>query len=290
MSLIHEDFNRKLTRRALAPGLHSTVVERYVIRGGRAGYERLKVLAAASLPETSDLLDRVGVAPGARCLDLGCGSGDVTFELARRAGPAGHVTGLDQDEVKLALAREEAADAGIANAEFRVGNVYEWDEPGTYDIVYCRFLMQHLSRPVDLLRTMCAGLRPGGAILVEDADFSGAFSEPPSAGHEFFVHAYSRVLESHGGDPGAARKLYGWFLEAGIANASLSVRQGVHSSGAAKTLPHATIEATADAIIAEGIASRREVDAALADLAAFTADPSTVIGRPRTFQVWARAE
>jgi SAM-dependent methyltransferase len=223
-----------------------------------------------------------------RCLDLGCGSGDVTFELARRAGPDGHVTGLDQDEVKLALARERTVAGGLANVEFRTGNVYEWDEPATYDLVYCRFLLQHLSRPVDLLRSMWAGLRQSGVIIAEDADFTGSFCEPRNAGHAFFVRAYSRVLESHGGDPGAARKLYRLFLAAGIPEPSLSVRQGVHTSGEAKTLPYATIEATAGAIVSEGIATEEEIASALADLGAFTADPATVIGRPRTFQVWAR--
>jgi ubiquinone/menaquinone biosynthesis C-methylase UbiE len=265
-------------------------VERYVIRGGRAGYERLKVLSRASLPETADLFDRVGVVPGARCLDLGCGSGDVTFELARRAGPRGHATGIDQDEVKLALAREDAEAAGIANAEFRQASVYDWDEPAAYDIVYCRFLLQHLGRPVDLLHGMWAGVRPGGAILVEDADFTGSFSEPPSAGHAFFARAYPLVLERHGGDPLAARKLFRWFLEAGIPGATLSVRQGVHTAGEAKSLPHSTVEATAEAIVGEGIASEEEVEEALADLAAFSADPTTIFGRPRTFQVWARRD
>ena len=70
---------------------------RYVIRGGQAGFERLQALARMRLPETSNLLDRVGVAPGWTCLDLGSGSGDFTFELARRVGPTGRVTGLDMD-------------------------------------------------------------------------------------------------------------------------------------------------------------------------------------------------
>jgi ubiquinone/menaquinone biosynthesis C-methylase UbiE len=201
-------------------------VERYVIRGGRSAYDRLKVLAAASLRETSDLFDRVGIAPGMRCLDLGCGSGDVTFELARRTGPAGHVTGVDQDEVKVALAREEAAEEGMAHVEFHLGNVYEWDEPEAYDAVYCRFLLRHLNRPVDLLRSMWAGVRPGGVIIAEDADFTGSFSEPPNAGHDFFLRAYPEVLERHGGDPLAARKLFRLFLDAGIPKATLSVRQG----------------------------------------------------------------
>ena len=133
-----------------ARGLGSSVrarEERYVIRGGRAGYERLKVLAAGRAAR-----DRRSSRPrrrraGMRCIDLGCGSGDVTFELARRVGPAGHATGVDQDEVKLALrARGGGRGQGIAtpsSGRQRLRLV----EPGAYDVVYCRFLLQHLSRP-----------------------------------------------------------------------------------------------------------------------------------------------
>ena len=73
-------------------------MEPYVIRGGQQGYERLKVLARAHWPGTSALLERVVLHPGMRCLDLGCGGGDVTLELARLIGPDGHVTGIDMDK------------------------------------------------------------------------------------------------------------------------------------------------------------------------------------------------
>ena len=78
--------------------------EQYVIRGGQLGYERLTVLARSWQPTTSALFDRVQLGPGMRCLDLGCGSGDVTFEMAERVGPDGSVTGIDMDMVKLGLA------------------------------------------------------------------------------------------------------------------------------------------------------------------------------------------
>src|SRR5215510_3163017 len=69
----------------------------YVLRGGDAGAERLRLLAQVVWPTTERLLDRAGVAPGMRCLDVGCGIGAVTVELARRVGPSGHVLGIDFD-------------------------------------------------------------------------------------------------------------------------------------------------------------------------------------------------
>jgi ubiquinone/menaquinone biosynthesis C-methylase UbiE len=262
--------------------------ERYVIRGGREGYERLQLLARAHWQNTSELLDRVGVRPGARCVDLGCGGGEVTFELARLAGEDGQVTGVDADEVKLALGRESAAKRGIANVEFRVANVNDWNEVGAYDLVYCRFLLQHLSRPVDLLERMWAAARSGGAIVVEDADFDGMFCHPPNEGFEFFKRLYPRVLERRGGDAAIGRKLYRYCLEAGIPEPTLRLVQRADAAGEAKTLVLSTLEATADAIVGEQLASAAEVSSAIASLAAFTDDPQTVVGDPRVFQLWCR--
>jgi 2-polyprenyl-3-methyl-5-hydroxy-6-metoxy-1,4-benzoquinol methylase len=137
-------------------------MDRYVIRGGQLGFERLQVLARSWQSTTSALFDRTGIGLGMSCLDLGCGAGDVSFELARRVGPAGHVTGLDMDTVKLSLAEQSASRAGLANLEFRAVNVYDWTEPDTFDVLYCRNLLQHLSRPVEVLRTVWDAVHAGG--------------------------------------------------------------------------------------------------------------------------------
>lgn len=263
-------------------------MERYVIRGGREGYERLKVLARAHWPNTAELFDRVGIHAGMRCLDLGCGGGEVTFEIARLIGPGGHVTGIDMDEVKLALARESGRERGLTNLEFRAANVNEWSEPGSYDLVYCRFLLEHLRRPIDLVREMWAAVKPGGSIVVEDADFDGVFCHPADEGFAFWARAFPKVLESHGGDPTIGRKLYNHFLDAGIPSPVVRLVQRVDVVGEEKTLPSMTIDATADAIVAAGIATRDELETARESLAAFAADPQTVIGGPRIFQIWAR--
>ena len=108
-----------------------------MLRGGRWGYDRLRILARVRRAETLELLGRAGVSPGQRCVDLGSGGGEVSFELAREA----------------------AAERGVANVEFRAANVNDWAQPGAYDLVYCRFLLQHLSRPGDLLRRMWEAVR-----------------------------------------------------------------------------------------------------------------------------------
>jgi ubiquinone/menaquinone biosynthesis C-methylase UbiE len=261
---------------------------RYILLGGEAGYERLQVLARASAPNTAALLDRVGLHDGMRCCDLGCGPGVVSFTLAERVAPTGHVDGIDMDDVKLDLARRDAAERGVANVTFRAGDVTAWADPAAYDVVYARFLLQHMSRPLDLLERMWEGVRPGGVLIVEDADFSLAFCEPPLPAFDLFIDAYSETLRRRGGDPTTGRKLHRYAIEVGVPAPELSMVHHAEATGEAKTMMYRTLLATADAIVGEGVKTREEVDQAAAQLAAATADPSTVIGRPATFQIWAR--
>jgi SAM-dependent methyltransferase len=261
-------------------------VQRYVLRGGDGGYERLALLARTRWPDTAALFARAGLSPGMRCIDLGCGGGQVTLEIARLVGPEGSAVGVDMDEIKLDLARQAAAEGGLANVEFRQLNVRQWDEPGSYDAVYCRFLLQHLSEPGDLLGRMWAAVRPRGVLIVEDADFDGWCCHPPNEGFDFFVRTYTKVLARRGGDPAFGRKLYGGFLGAGIPDPRVGLVQPVWTAGEGKTLAWSTLEAAAEAIVAERVASQDEVTAALTTLWQFTADPLTLISGPRIFQLW----
>jgi ubiquinone/menaquinone biosynthesis C-methylase UbiE len=263
-------------------------MERYVIRGGREGYDRLRVLAAARRAGTLELFQRAGLRPGARCVDLGCGSGDVTLDMAALAGPAGWVAGIDADQAKLELAREAARERGVANVVFEVADVGRWAAPGEYDFVYCRFLLQHLARPARLLRRMWGAVCPGGVVAVEDADLEGLFCDPDNAGFSFCRRMYAEVLARNGGDPACARRLARYFREAGIPVPQVRLLQGVNAGGDAKVMPLLTLEAIADSILSAGLATAGEVTAAIEDLRAFTTDPDTLISDPRIFQLWAR--
>jgi 2-polyprenyl-3-methyl-5-hydroxy-6-metoxy-1,4-benzoquinol methylase len=154
----------------------------YVIRGGSAGRERLRVLARVMSPTTNELLARVGVGLSARCLDIGCGGGDVTVALARLADE-GSVVGIDLDETKIELARAEAADAGITNVDFRLHDVTEplpFPEDDRFDLVYARFVLTHLPDPAQALANIRERLAPGGVLVAEDIDCAGHFCAPPS--------------------------------------------------------------------------------------------------------------
>jgi ubiquinone/menaquinone biosynthesis C-methylase UbiE len=181
----------------------------YVINGGVAGKQRMEVVARAFWPTTLTLLQRAGIREGMHCLDLGCGAGEVTFEIARLVGPKGHVMGMDMDAVKLGLARERAAKEGVGNVEFRQANVFEWDEDSVYDLIYVRFLLTHLPGCARVVPRLIRALRPGGALAVEDINFEGYVSHPANAAMDRYVGLYQEVVRRRGGDAEIGPKLFG---------------------------------------------------------------------------------
>ena len=210
----------------------------------------------------------------------------MTLQMAKLVAPDGTVTGVDMDDVKIDLARAEAVQRGVKNVEFLAKNVNDWDEPDSYDVVYSRFLLQHLAEPVDLLRRMWAAVRTSGVLIVEDADFDGWCSYPRNDGFEFFVRTYAEVIRRRAGDHAIGRKLYADFLEAGIPQPQVAVVQSVSIRGESKELAWSTLDATGEAIVAEGVATSDELASALSSLRQFTDDSTTLIGHPRVFQLW----
>jgi SAM-dependent methyltransferase len=104
---------------------------------------------------------------GERVLDLGCGFGETTIEMAADVGPEGRVLGVDCTEAFLAIARNEARAADVDNARFMLGDIQACDlGEEQYDLVYSRFGVMFCDSPVRALRNAHRSLRPGGRVLL----------------------------------------------------------------------------------------------------------------------------
>jgi SAM-dependent methyltransferase len=259
----------------------------YVIRGGLQGRERLRVLARVMWPTTSALFSRVGIAPTARCLDLGCGGGDVTRALAGIASE-GFVVGTDLDETKIEIARAEAATAGVGNVEFRVDDVRQPASDERYDVVYARFLLTHLAEPAKALTTTVHRLERGGVLVVEDVDCSGHFCHPPSPAFTRYVEWYSKAAVARGCDPNLGPRVPGLLRDAGLGDVGVNVVQPAGLAGEVKLIAPITMENVADAVIGAGLATPQEVSQTVEELYAFARADGTLLSLPRVVQTWGR--
>lgn len=258
----------------------------YIIRGGVAGRERLRVLSRVMRPTTLAFFERIGLAPGMRVLDCGCGGGDLAFELANIVGPQGKVVGTDIDAVKLELARSEAAEAGITNVEFRLADNQQARIEREFDIVHARFLLTHLPDAEAALENMIRAAKPGGIVAIEDIDVSGWFFYPRSPAHERFLRLYSNTVRRRGGDPDIGPRLPLMLLAAGLANVRMNVVQPANFAGDVKLIPALTMENIGEAVLEEKLATREEIDWVVAQLYEFAKRPDTIDAMPRVVEAW----
>jgi SAM-dependent methyltransferase len=246
------------------------------------------VLARTLHASTGALFNRLGVGAGLTCLDVGCGGGDVTFELARRVGPRGQVVGVDMDEAKISLARQEAAAQGLANAEFHTLDIRNEGVDADFDLVYARLLLTHLADPAGAVAAFYRCLRPGGLLIVEDIDFKGSFVWPETEAFRRYCELYYAVIRKRGGDPDIGPRLPILLADGGFEQVDMHVVQRMATQGDVKLISPLTLENIVDAILQDDLASLSEIDALIHELYAFAADPRTVTGLARVVQVWGR--
>jgi ubiquinone/menaquinone biosynthesis C-methylase UbiE len=112
-------------------------------------------------------IERLRIRPGARVLDVCCGSGASAIPAAEKVGPGGFVLGIDLAENLLELARAKAKERGIENVEFRVGDMLDLDLPGSeFDTVVCVFGIFFVPDMPRAVRELWRQVRPGGQLAI----------------------------------------------------------------------------------------------------------------------------
>ena len=164
-------------------------------------------------------LRRVPAAVSARgdhLLDVGCGPGTITADLAERVAP-GRVIGLDQADAVLTQARAVATERRLTTVEFTTGDVHALEFPdGCFDVVHAHQVLQHVSDPVAALREMRRVCRSGGVVAARDSDYASFIWYPRSPVLDEWLGLYRTLARMNGGEPDAARHLLSWAQRAGF--------------------------------------------------------------------------
>jgi ubiquinone/menaquinone biosynthesis C-methylase UbiE len=153
---------------------------------------------------------------GMSLLDVGCGPGTLTADLAGRVA---RVTAVEPAPDALDLARTEIAARGLSNVDFAIADVHALHfADGAFDVVHAHQVLQHVADPVLALREMRRVCRPGGIVAVRDSDYAAFAWYPVLLQLAEWLALYQRVARANGGEPDAGRRLLSWAQAAGFSD------------------------------------------------------------------------
>lgn len=175
------------------------------------------------------------LTPGTNVLDVGCGTGTITIDMARRVAP-GRVVGVDNEASVLATARRSAAEQGVENVEFVVADAAALpssppSRPDVhFDIAHAHQVLLHVADPVGVLSAMLGAVRPGGIVAARDTDYAGMIWWPPDPRLDRWLELYREIAREHGGEPDAGRQLLAWAHAAGATTVTPSASHWLHAT------------------------------------------------------------
>jgi ubiquinone/menaquinone biosynthesis C-methylase UbiE len=153
--------------------------------------------------------------PQSHVLDIGCGPGSITAELAQRCA---NVFGVDAAEGVVKVARNTYPLSSHPNLQFLTGNASALPFPdSSFDVVHAHQTIHHVNDQVAVLSEMRRVCVPGGLVAIRDADYATSVWEPHSDALSSFAAQLADLVSFNGGDPRAAVKLSDYAVAAGFA-------------------------------------------------------------------------
>ncbi len=159
------------------------------------------------------------IKKGHTILDIGCGPGTITADLAELVYP-GQLVAIDSSEKVVEVAREAINSRGLQNAHVMVADLYDLEsagiQSGSFDVVHAHQVLQHVSDPVEALKAMRSACKPGGIVAARDSDYHAATWYPASSGLDRWMELYQKIARANGGEPDAGRHMLSWAQAAGF--------------------------------------------------------------------------
>lgn len=245
---------------------------------------RFDALAALFDRWTIDHLARLGVAPGARCLEVGAGGGSIAAWLAKRVGSTGHVLATDLD------VRWLEAHLQVPGLEVRHHDVVSDPLPErAFDLIHERLVLVHIPARDAVLRRLIGALKPGGWLVCETFDVSlstnvwrAPDADPDDVGSRV-ARGVQQLLRQRGADAELGHRLPGLMRSAGLVDVGADAYQVIDGGAGPRRLLRANVIQSMDGLIASGF-ELEELEGFVAQLDAGQLDPAT----PLLVSVWGR--
>ncbi len=260
---------------------------------GRAEGEeaRLKRQIADLAPDSDAQFEKIGIRPGERVIDLGCGPGGVLHLLGKRVGPRGSVLGLERSRHFVDLARRFVNDHAMTQVEVREGDAYDTGLPrASFDGAHMRLVLVNVPEPERIVREMVSLVRPGGWVASFEADFVGHICDPPLAAWDRLLDAYKAYTAAQRIDLFIGRRTHRLFAAAGVRDIHVDAVMHVYPAGHdRRPILHDFIDNVRDKLVAGGFITKRELESGMAELGRHLADPEVLVTSHMFFRLIGRA-
>lgn len=221
--------------------------------------------------------------------DIACGTGLTSLWMAGVVGPDGRVTAVDASPDQLRIAGQNAAQSGLKNISFSVADAYDTQLPrASFDLVYSRFLLCHLTQPSKAIDELRQLLKPGGLLVCEDFDSDSMYTDPPTPAYERLRSMVEITHRARGTDSRIGMKLPRLILDSGFPAPEVRISQPAYFRGREKLFSEMSLREAAPGVLAAGFSTPDEIDSLCAEFRRIAEDDSILLVFPRFFQVWAR--
>jgi ubiquinone/menaquinone biosynthesis C-methylase UbiE len=262
----------------------------YALGSNRGESARLQQQADELASASAALLDRVGLRPGQRAVDLGCGPRGVLDLLAGRVSPGGRVVGLDADPAHTAMAAEFAAVQALGCVDIVTADARHTGLPaGSFDLVHARTLLVNVPDPAGVVAEMVRLARPGGSVAVLEPDTELGLCYPPIPAFDRLGEIFHAAFRRNGADPWIGRRVPELFRQAGLTDVGVEVRAQAFPPGhSRRTIRLDLVRSIRPQIIEMGLASGADLDELDAAARRHVQDPDTITVYGLLFLVWGR--
>jgi ubiquinone/menaquinone biosynthesis C-methylase UbiE len=207
-------------------------------------------------------LEDAGITTGMKVLDLGSGAGDTTMGIAQAVGPVGSVVGIELDPASIEIAQQRAAEAGLENIRFQLGDLrHELELDSDFDAIVGRLVLSYLPDPTATLAMLLPHLKPGGivAFVEKDVRLRGAHF-PPLPLHDEVLDWCIRGQIAAGTDMYLGLQLYEVLLDAGFLAPNMKAECEIVTPARPGPNPTAFLRTIAPHILRAGIATKEQMD------------------------------
>jgi ubiquinone/menaquinone biosynthesis C-methylase UbiE len=262
----------------------------YVLGGTETELNRLRAQAEEYEASARWLLDAIGIRPGSRVLDVGCGPIGILGLLSEKVGPKGEVVGLEREPRFVELARREVGRRGLQNVTIveadALNNGLDND---SFDLVHERLVMVNVPERRKLLSEMLRLTAAGGTIALEDIDNVSWICEPAHESWVALISVFHTAFRAAGGDPFIGRRLPSLLRGAGALQVRFRVQAEMPEPGQyRRTHLISLLDSIREKVIANGLMDPLTLDAHRNALLEHLANPNTLVIDKLLVQCWGR--